>query len=1211
MVDVGLRFRWIGTPCVYVDGAEVRLPVKKTLALLVRLSLGGAASRRELADLLWRDLDEATGRRNLRRALHRLRAAGLADAFDADEDEVRPRRAASDVESFSRAVAEGRLEDACRIEDGALCAGFVLDDEGPEFDAWLTSQREHHATERRGAFERRAIELEARSDFRGALALQRRLLGDDPTREATYRELMRLHDALGEREVALGLYERCERMLRDELCLEPLPQTRLLAERIRGNLGDAPVRERAPAPAEVARTVPKLEGRRVPFVARERELASIEAAAESVVLVEGDAGVGKTRLAVESAVRRVRARADGNAAARSQAGSDPAAPRVVVAVVRFSEAASAVPFRAIAGALVDFDARGLLAPLDAAARSALSPLVPAWRPAGGAPIADDVPPAVRRTRLIAACADALVCAAGPAGVLVFDDLHWADASSVELFGEMAARRHRAAGNAPGPALRIVATARPAELNDRAPVLEQLAALERRGDLARVQVAPFDEWSMLQLVQQLSDSAGGARFAARLVAATGGNAFFALETMRALVEAGEVRIEPGQGWSTRYDATTVDYAELPLPKSVIAAVRTRIAGLGETAQRVLETAALADDGSSLGELREATALTEWEALAGIERALAANVVERVGGGYRFAHDLFRSALRAGLSPERQALIHGRLAAALEPLAAAPARVARHWELAGRAEPACRAWIRAAEAAAAVHAHREAVDHYGRAAELAASDEERFELRDLRLVRMITSSWDAERDAELARMFTLAESTGSGPLMFRALLRASVSAANDRRPLDCERFALRALREFEPPDARRHLDALIVVAHAVGEQMGRGEDALARWRQALEVAERRDPRAIANAAARAAATAVEIARLDEAEALRRKALGALEMQETTPLLDRPQVLSHCSFVPRARGDRAAALTEGAQALALARRLRLASMEAMYLANQCETLADDGRLDEARAARLECMATLGDPTSPFACFVAAMIAVPLHVLAGELGNAVAAARAAVTAADALGGAGDRRESRFLLAGLLQRIGVAHEPARWVDEALAAETLPTGVLLLPAEMVRASIELETGSAPEVASARLAAALARPIADRIVHPHIASARVLRGRCELALGRADAARECVRDLRYSVAAEAEALAVRVRANTLDGARDGSADEAAAFVERPGVAPESRLLLMRALHQHAGSPRRAAAWSEPLRRTAQTLADSLGGEPALQGAFIRRHRDLLT
>src|SRR5262245_2786848 len=111
----------IGVPRVRLGEAEVRLPVRKTLALLVYLAVTGRSARQRLADLLWGGLDEATARRNLRRAVHRLRAAGLGEVIEADDDFVAVRDVASDLAIFRAALAEGRLADACAFGDEALC----------------------------------------------------------------------------------------------------------------------------------------------------------------------------------------------------------------------------------------------------------------------------------------------------------------------------------------------------------------------------------------------------------------------------------------------------------------------------------------------------------------------------------------------------------------------------------------------------------------------------------------------------------------------------------------------------------------------------------------------------------------------------------------------------------------------------------------------------------------------------------------------------------------------------------------------------------------------------------------------------------------------------------------------------------------------------------------------------------------------------------
>jgi hypothetical protein len=494
-------------------------------------------------------------------------------------------------------------------------------------------------------------------------------------------------------------------------------------------------------------------------------------------------------------------------------------------------------------------------------------------------------------------------------------------------------------------------------------------------------------------------------------------------------------------------------------------------------------------------------------------------------------------------------------------------------------------------------------------LASDPAQAFEWHDLRLVRMMKSNFETDRDALLAHLLALAEQVGSDGLMFRALLRAAESAAQARRFLDCERHVLRALREFQPPDPRRHLVAFDIAAFAAGH-LGRAEDALARFLEQLEVAERSEPSRVAPVAASAASAAVDLDRLEQAMTLRERALRALTVIPETEAIMRAHALEYCSFVTRAVGDRAASLEEGGQALSIARRLRNSLMEQMVLANMCETLVDDGQHEAAGAAYASFTTTIADADAPAPRYMVAMVGVPLHLLRGEIGAAIEGARTAIAAADAIGEDADRRDARLLCADALAHIGASGEALRLADEAAAlAPSLPPGRVLLPVENLRAAVELTRD--PGGAAARLRHALAAPLADRLLHPHVGAARVLVGRCELAAGRPDAARDAVRGLRYSLALESAALAVRLGADALERRDDPPLRaEAVALIDTGRVPPLHALDLMRAAASRERK-RDAAGWRQRMQATAQALADSLRGMPALQAAFIRKHRDLLT
>lgn len=1183
MPAVPVEIVLLGTFVARVDGREVDLPVKKTRALLAWLAVEGRASRQRLAGVLWGDLDEPTARRNLRRAVHRLRSAGLGDAVVPGDEELALAGAVEvDARRFERLVDSGAFADALALCRGPFGDGLDVDD-APAFDAWLQPQRERHAARRRQAIASHAAALEAAGDLRGALAWRRRLCDDDPLQEAEWREVMRLHAALGERAEALAAFDTIAAALRADLGLEPLPQTRLLAERIRSR--EAAAAEADDVAAQRAHpAVPAPKIGTVPFVGRDAELQRLAMPGAALRLVSGEAGVGKSRLALEAAQR---------------GALHPAA----VVLVRCAEGSMTTPFHALVDALRSASARAALAVLPDVWKHDLAALLPELAPAA---VPRSPEPALpdrdeARSRLLEALAQAFARVAGAGGAVVVDDLQWADASTVEAVAHLV-RRH---AQEPDALPRVVATARRHELGGNAFATVALHDLERELLLARTDLEPFDDWQMLQLVHALSRREGGVRFAARLVAATAGNVFFALETIRALLENGELRVDADRGWSTRFDDSTTGYAELPLPRSVIDAVRERVARIGAAAARLLETASLAGPGGTLAELRGATALSDWEALDAIEHAIDARVLERAGEGYRFAHDLIAQAVRHALSPERARLIHGRLAAALEPLGAATARVAEHWQEAGDAERAAAAWERAGDSALALHAEREGATHFERAGDL-TTDDERAVLLYQRAVQSLFRVTVGGDDPAQLRLLARLEARGSPLARFSALLNGAHVASYGRRHGEALRLARAALAASLPGHPTLHLHALNIAAFSESH-LGLLDAGYATYLEALAFARANDiVRGVPMMAASASDVALQRNRIDEAAPLVEEALraGRLAMPDDIRLAN---VLSRTSRYCLVTGDRATGVRQLEEATAIAATVRAWGYLPVYLANLCEALVDDGRAGEAEDRHRELLTLPEEVKDGVFTYLAAFSRAAVDEQQGRLGAAITQARLAVRTADLLLDFDERRESRFVLARLLASVG-AGEPALAVAEeagALVPAHWPN--VLLPLAIARAADR--RASDPAAARGALVTALRTPFADRMLHPALDEACLELGRCHIALGDAPAARAAVQGLVTSVAAEAAALALRLSAA---GADPEPADLAAAgdWLDGERVRPTVALELMRALQPHL--PRRAQARGrERMRALAQRLADSLASEPALQGAFIRRHRDLLT
>lgn len=678
---MSLELLVLGEPRVRVAGQAVVVPPKR-LALVTYVALTGAVRRSLLADLLWDEVTEEVARRNLRQELHRLKTTPLAPHLHVTAEHLELQDFRCDAGDFERLGGE----EALALYQGELLRGLELA-AVPRFEEWLAHKREALQTRWLELCSERARELEAAGKVQAALEYLAPLLAF-PDEDATLRA-MRLHASLGQHRAARGLYQRLQAQLA-ELGTQPSAELRELAERLRG-----------PVPGAGESGLPTVEagaGRasldRPPLVGREAFLNDLTRWLKEggkVVLLEGEPGNGKTSLA---------------AAAAQQWG---AALRL-----QGREEAMTVPFLPLTEAL-----RSRLEALDDLPtpwRGEVARLLPELQPA--TPLEHDARQE-GQARFMAALAEALGLALG-GGVLWLEDLHWFDASTLEVLG-LALRVPQ----------RVIGTVRPLERRQHAGLERLLSIWQRRQQLITLEVTPLSETDTLRLIRSLAPpGTGGTRFARRLHQNTGGNPLFLIETLRTLLATEELR-EVGGQWHTDFDLDTSDYRELPLPQSVSSAILARLQQLSGTAGgalwHVLGAAALLGDRFTIQELAGSTPLGEWELLEALEQALLANLlVAAPGDTYRFTHALVQRTVEEHLSAERRRFLHRRLAATLEKLGASAARRATHLEGSGQLEQAAQTWIQAAEDAATIYAHPETLAHLGRALNLGPPDAQAYAL-----------------------------------------------------------------------------------------------------------------------------------------------------------------------------------------------------------------------------------------------------------------------------------------------------------------------------------------------------------------------------------------------------------------------------------------------------------------------------------------------------
>jgi len=221
------------------DGAPVEsvlLHVKR-VALLAYLCAGFPLRQRRrdaLVALLWPELDDAHARGALRHELWELRRAlgpGVITGDRAEVIGVDPDGLWCDVHAFESALGEGRCRDALRLWNGEFLPGLHVNAGG--FDQWLDEERLRLTRGAAGAAHRLGFEAEHAGDIASAIAWARRHAELAPYDEPACQRLLQLLDRAGDRAGALTTYEAFTERLRQDLEVEPSPETRRLLEGIR------------------------------------------------------------------------------------------------------------------------------------------------------------------------------------------------------------------------------------------------------------------------------------------------------------------------------------------------------------------------------------------------------------------------------------------------------------------------------------------------------------------------------------------------------------------------------------------------------------------------------------------------------------------------------------------------------------------------------------------------------------------------------------------------------------------------------------------------------------------------------------------------------------------------------------------------------------------------------------------------------------------
>lgn len=755
-------------------------------------------SRKQIAYLFWPETTEEQARTNLRNLFHHLKKAfPELDSFlemegqtinwrpNADiHVDVRQFRAALNAAKNAKDEA-GRirqLQEAIELYGGELLPGLYED--------WILAEREEFHQAYINALIQLAKLLEDARQYEEAAEIANRLIHSDPLNEAAYGHAMRLHALNDDRAGALQAYHACVTTLKRELNLEPSPEIKTLYEQLVSGAETPLVRGLQEKTAEEIRLV----GRKPEWGRLKEAWNFIQKNQARMILLRGESGIGKTRLAEEllTWVRR---------------------QGFPAAVARAYPAEGELAYGAVTLWLRSLPAQHLQEIWKTEVSRLLPELLEKNIPAPGA-----LAEAWQQQRFHEGLARAAL--GSQPLLLILDDIQWADRKTLEwlrfLFRfDLQAR------------FLLLATARNEDMTTEGALHDLIDALRQSAQYEEIPLQRFSESETSLLAQQILQTKPTSQIIETLHRQTEGLPLFIVELTRAGLPTG-------------------GNAPASLPDRLQAALAERLSTLTPLARATAEMSSAIGRDFSAPLLAHVADLNESDLLAVLDELWARHILrEGERGNYDFSHDKLREYIYLALTPARRQTIHRRVAKALAELE--PDDFwgrAQHLEKSGLTREAAEVYALAAKREAEQASYPVARNGYAQALELMGkqSIQQRAEIL-VAVARICDITGDQDQASEAVNeALQLTASLPNHPLRVQALASAMSLAAQKAQFEDARTWFEMAQNVTQRMGDVSQTGKLQIQMADVELRAGKANEARQLYEQALDLARQQKDHAL---------------------------------------------------------------------------------------------------------------------------------------------------------------------------------------------------------------------------------------------------------------------------------------------------------------------------------------------------------------------------------